>query len=116
MKPLRRWDGAITRAALAQGDEVTVLARGRAPVPEGAALIEADRNGPLPDLRGRFDAVLDTSAFHPTQVRRLAEALGDGIEGYVPISSISVYDALPTAGLDEAAPAMLGSGKKGAKA
>ena len=46
-------------------------------------------------LKGRsFDAVFDTSAYVPAHVRRIKEALGDGVGHYTLVSTISVYPKL----------------------
>lgn len=83
--------GTVARLAAAQGHDVTVLARGRAPA--GALpLIAADRNAPLPDLSAHgFEAVVDTSAYSPAHVTALLDALGPGPSRHVLISSVSVH-------------------------
>lgn len=95
----------LAEQALADGDEVTLLHRGRSSstlFPEAEHLI-ADRDADLSILTGRrFGAVVDTSAYRPMQVRAAAAAL-DLQTHYVLISSISVYaDACTPADEDAA--------------
>ncbi len=94
---------AAARAVVRAGHDVTVLTRGGKPVTEGAGALVADRMD-LPDLRGQFDAVIDTCAYIPGHVDRLRDALG-AISQYVIVSSISAYDDLSEPGADETAPA-----------
>ncbi|MDX8354560.1 NAD-dependent epimerase/dehydratase family protein [Cognatiyoonia sp. IB215182] len=92
---------ASSNAAIAAGHEVTVMTRSGAHVANGAATLIADREEPLPDLRGQFDAVIDTCAYAPDMVERLAAAIG--AVHYVLVSSISVYDDMSTPQFDETA-------------
>lgn len=50
-----------------------------------------------------WDAVIDTCAYFPRQVRQLLAAL-NGSEHYTFISSVSAYDELSGSGLDESTP------------
>lgn len=105
---------ALAEAAFAQGHNVTLLNRGQssATVPAGATHLKADRDGDLSVLRtGAWDAVIDTCAYFPSQVRRLLAAL-PGAPHYTLISSVSVYADLARPGLQETAPraAPLGDG------
>jgi 2'-hydroxyisoflavone reductase len=93
--------GAVTRAALAAGHAVTVLTRGRRPLPAGVRSVIADRSAPLPRLPPA-DAVIDTCAFQPSDVAHLLTAVETG--RYVMISSVSAYSDLAV-GPDEASPA-----------
>ncbi|MGH3498635.1 MAG: hypothetical protein ACRDP1_14325 [Nocardioidaceae bacterium] len=93
-----------TAAALSAGHDVTLLHRGRT----GAGLfpdsehILADRDEDLSALTGRsFDATIDVCGYYPGQVRRVAEALGDGAGHYVFVSSVSAYAEPAAAGADE---------------
>lgn len=99
--------GHITTTALAQGHEVTCLARGEAgPVPHGARFVRADRDrsDAYGDVAGdRWDAVVDVSR-QPGQVRAAVAALGDRSTMFVFVSSASVYADHDTAGADEQAP------------
>ena len=92
--------------AVEQGHEVTIFHRGQTE-PEGLPDVEhvhGDRDGGLDVLAGRsWDAMLDTSAYHPRAVRELGAAL-DGAVGHCSlVSTISVYAEIPD-GADEASP------------
>jgi 2'-hydroxyisoflavone reductase len=93
--------------ALAAGHRLTLLHRGRSGAglsPQAEHLI-ADRDGDLSMLDGRqWDAVLDTSAYLPRQVRAVAGRLAGQIGRYQLVSTISVYPDFATPGLDEDAP------------
>ena len=95
---------AMAEAAQQRGHRVTVLHRGRSS-PETLADVEhllADRDEDLSALAGRsFDATVDVCAYVPSQVSRLAEALGDrgGVHAY--ISTMSVYTDTEGPGLTE---------------
>tara|TARA_Y100000385_G_scaffold281401_1_gene334137 strand:+ start:2507 stop:3478 length:972 start_codon:yes stop_codon:yes gene_type:complete len=94
---------ALADAAMARGHEVSILNRGKssATVPEGVEHLKADRDESLAILRGRaWDAVIDTCAYFPRQVRELLEALEDSIH-YTFISSVSAHADLSQSGLDE---------------
>jgi 2'-hydroxyisoflavone reductase len=84
---------ATVEAALARGHELTLFTRGETN-PELFPEVEklrGDRTKDLSALDGRrWDAVIDTSAYYPADVRRSAEALKDSGR-YVFVSSISVY-------------------------
>ena len=99
----------IAEQALARGDEVSLLHRGRsAPglLPQAEHLI-ADRDGDLQVLRGRrWDAAIDTSAYVPRQVRSVSDLLSRQVERYLLVSSISVYVDLANAGTREDAPTL----------
>lgn len=89
--------------AVVRGHEVTLFNRGNNPPPGGVmATIEGDRNEHLDRLAGgRWDAVLDTSAYFPRQVRLATEVLGGRVGTYALVSTISVYADPTTPGLDE---------------
>jgi nucleoside-diphosphate-sugar epimerase len=97
--------GAIARYALAQGHEVTCLARGESgSVPNGARLVTGDRTGPdayRPLVDDRWDLVVDVSR-QPGQVRSALAALSDRSKRWVFVSSGSVYadHSRPEGGLD----------------
>lgn len=78
------------------GDRVYVLNRNSKPQPEGAVLIEADRNQLGDKLKNyHFDAVLDITAYTGTDVESLVNALAD-IDRYILVSSSAVYpETLP---------------------
>lgn len=84
----------VAEQALARGHQLTLLHRGQS----GPALFPqaehrlADRDGDLSALaRGEWDAVIDTSAYFPRQVRTLAACLAGRVGHYQLVSSISVY-------------------------
>lgn len=97
----------IVEAARQRGHEITLFTRGeRNPdlFPDVEKL-RGNRDGNLTPLEGRrWDAVIDTSGYVPRVVRASAELLKGGVAHYTIISSISVYAAFETPGMDEAAP------------
>ena len=83
--------GETVGEALRRGHEVTCLARGTRPAPEGARLVRADRDDPQPlaPVAGRtWDAVLDVTD-QPGRVREAVRSLRAG--HWVYVSSASVY-------------------------
>lgn len=92
---------ASAEAAIAAGNDVTVMTRSGANVATGARTLIADREGDLPDLTGQFDAVIDTCGYAPDMITRLAQAVGP--VHYVFVSSISVYDDMSVPQFDETA-------------
>jgi 2'-hydroxyisoflavone reductase len=90
-----------------RGHTVTLFNRGRTNpglFPDVEKL-RGDRKTDLKALEGRkWDAVLDPSAYIPADVTRSATLLAPNIGHYLLISSISVYKALNTPGMDETAP------------
>lgn len=97
----------LVDAALAGGHAVTLFNRGRhnPDLYPDVEKLRGDRDGDLSALRGRtWDAAIDTSGYLPRVVRASAELLGDGVDHYTFISSISVYPSLPSPGMDERAP------------
>ncbi len=87
--------GPATRALLARGHDVSVLARGTRPVPAGATAVVADRRDPAAlaaALAGRrFDAVLDLLAYDGADVAGLFAAPGLEVSRYLFVSSGQVY-------------------------
>jgi 2'-hydroxyisoflavone reductase len=86
---------AISWSAWHQGHEVTVLNRGVTPndLPESIERVKGDRQGDLSALKERtFDATIDVTAYRPSDVEHLADALGGRGGHYVVISSVSAYD------------------------
>lgn len=86
---------AVAMAAVAQGHDVTCLARGVAgEVPEGVAWVRGDRDLPdgLAAVSGseRWDAVVDVSR-QPGQVRRAVAALEPVADRFVFVSTGNVY-------------------------
>lgn len=80
-------------AAVERGHAVTLFNRGSKPAPEGVEEeIVGDRNTDLARLGdASWDAVVDTSAYFPRQVRELATLLEPRVERYLFVSTISVY-------------------------
>jgi 2'-hydroxyisoflavone reductase len=96
----------LVDAALARGDTVTVFNRGlaRSTWPGGVRVLHGDRNADLGVLgSGRWDAVIDTCAYRPGEVERLADELRDRVDAYLLVSSISVYASFAQPN-DEASP------------
>ncbi len=103
------WLGrAVARAALAQGHEVTCLARGGRSAPQGALLVPADRadNTTTPYAAlpaASWDLVIDV-ARQPGQVRGALAALSERAAHWVLVSSVSVYADHSLPATDESAP------------
>jgi 2'-hydroxyisoflavone reductase len=98
---------ALVEAALKQGFRITLFNRGQTNpdwFPE-VEKIRGDRNHDLSALENRsWDAVIDTCAYFPRQVRTLLAGLGNAIGHYTLISSISVYADFSQPGLVEDSP------------
>ncbi|MFM8319407.1 MAG: NAD-dependent epimerase/dehydratase family protein [Chloroflexota bacterium] len=87
-----------------RGHQVTVFHRGHtgAGLPAEIRQILGDRDHELARLPDeRWDAVIDTCAFFPRQVRALVEGLKGRVEHYTLISSISAYDGTRQRGIAE---------------
>jgi nucleoside-diphosphate-sugar epimerase len=84
------------------GAEVTCVARGDRPAPEGTVLVRGDRDqGAYDALVGQhWDEVVDVSS-RARHVREAVAALGDRAGHWTYVSSMSVYDEDETIGLDE---------------
>lgn len=97
----------VAEQALARGHHVTLMHRGRSGpqlFPEAEHLL-ADRDGDLAVLdRGEWDAVLDTSAYVPRQVRAVTAKLAGRVGHYHLVSSISAYADFENGGSQETAP------------
>ncbi len=88
---------AIAWSAL-RDHHVTVLNRGRTTtdLPDTVERLVGDRTGDLSAVAGRrFDATIDCVAYRPSDVDRLADAIGDRGGHHVHISSVSAYDHPP---------------------
>ena len=98
---------AFVEEAAGRGHDVSVFHRGESEPADLAEVehLHGDRKDALELLAGRsWDAVMDTCAFVPREVRELAEAIGDRIGHYTLVSSLSVHpDDLPV-GATEATP------------
>ena len=85
---------ACVELALARGHEVTILTRGKQPLPAGVASLAGDRNerGVLDAAAARhFDAVLDFVAYLPAHVDAVVDAFAGHTGQYVFVSSATVY-------------------------
>ena len=98
---------AITAEAVRRGHDVVCAARGASGgVPDGATLVQVDRNRPgaFDALTGeKFDAVIDVSKYSVNWVRDALEAFGATTPHWTFVSSISVY-ADHSTGSDELLP------------
>lgn len=95
----------VAQQAIDAGHELTLLNRGRsnASLFPQARHLRADRNGDLALLEdGRWDCVIDTSAYFPRQVRALAGRLAGRVGQYQMVSTISVYDGFVRGGGEDA--------------
>ncbi|MCH1625678.1 NAD-dependent epimerase/dehydratase family protein [Ferdinandcohnia quinoae] len=84
---------AMVEEGLKRGHEITIFNRGnnKELFSEVEQLV-GDRNGDVSQLENRnWDVVIDTCGFAPHQINKIATLLGDRIEHYTYISSISVY-------------------------
>jgi 2'-hydroxyisoflavone reductase len=85
---------AVVAEALSLGHRVTLFNRGFTNpdlFPE-AEKLRGDRAGDLSALANRtWDAVIDVAAYDPDVVRRSIEVLGDHVDRYVFVSTLSVY-------------------------
>jgi 2'-hydroxyisoflavone reductase len=96
---------AFVEEAARRGHEVSVFHRGESEPKDlpGVEHLHGDRKDGLELIAGRtWDAVLDTCAFVPREVRELAEAIGDRVAHYTLVSSLSVHpDDLPVGATEE---------------
>ncbi|WP_117208901.1 NAD-dependent epimerase/dehydratase family protein [Allorhizocola rhizosphaerae] len=86
---------AIVDDAVGRGHEVTLFNRGRNKdvFPHLDQRVGDRASGDYASLQnGRWDAVVDVSAYIPRHVRQAADAVGDGLARYLFISTGSVYD------------------------
>lgn len=98
---------AFVEGAARRGHEVSVFHRGESE-PADLPVVEhlhGDRTVDLEPLGGgSWDAVLDTCAFVPREVRALSEAIGDRVGHYTLVSSLSVHpDDLPVGATEDTA-------------
>jgi 2'-hydroxyisoflavone reductase len=94
---------AMVEEGLKRGHELTLFNRGnnQGVFAEVEQLI-GDRDGDLSVLKNRqWDVVMDTCGFKPSQIEKVASVLGDNIQHYTYISSISVYKDWIPEGLTE---------------
>lgn len=105
----------VVGVALSRGHDVTVFHRGRSGAPpDGVRSVLGDRDQDLSAVSGSWDAVIDTSAYHPEQVSRLASAVRT--DRYLYVSSVSAYAPPPQPGYSEDAPLTRGEDYGGRKA
>jgi nucleoside-diphosphate-sugar epimerase len=101
----------IVEAALQQGTEVTIFARGRTSPDLFRDLDrrhgDRDRGDYASLASGRWDAVVDVSGYTSRHVRESMAALDGRVDRCVFISSHAVYERRPGAGSDESAPLRL---------
>lgn len=99
---------AVVETALARGDRVTTINRGRGADVPGVEALHADRTDRQEFgacLVGRtWDAVIDTWSGAPAVVALSSRLLGDHVEHYGYVSSVSVYPWPTPSGVDETAP------------
>lgn len=84
---------ALVKEALKRGHEITLFNRGtnKEVFPEVEQLT-GDRDGDVSLLENRkWDVVIDTCGLAPHQIKKIAAVLGDNVEHYTYISSISLY-------------------------
>jgi nucleoside-diphosphate-sugar epimerase len=99
---------AVTGAALARGDDVTIFHRGQTgSAPDGVRVIHGDRTNPA-DLNAvtgeQWDVVVDAWSRAPRVVLEAARTLEPHADRYVYISTISVYAEVHEGVLTEASP------------
>ncbi|QIG38081.1 NAD-dependent epimerase/dehydratase family protein [Microbacterium sp. 4R-513] len=98
--------GHVARGWLAEGADVTCLARGGRPAPAGATLVEADRAEAhaYRDVAGQdWDEVVDISS-DAGFVASAVAALADRAAHWTYVSTLSVYADSDVEGADESAP------------
>ena len=86
---------ALVEQAAERGHEVTVFHRGESEPADLPSIehVHGDRHESVEVLRGRsWDAVVDTCAFVPREVRAVADTIGDDVGHYTFVSSLSVHD------------------------
>jgi 2'-hydroxyisoflavone reductase len=97
---------AFVQEAIARGHAVSVFNRGKSgPDLQGTENLRGDRENSL-DLEtlaaaGPWDAVIDTSGFHPRTVARSACALSGRAGAYLFVSSVHAYADWPAGPVDE---------------
>lgn len=97
----------LVERLLANGHETTIFHRGKTNVGlfPGAKEVLGDRNAGFRGLDGqKFDVVVDTCAYLPSQARLAVKAYQGRVEHYVNVSTISVFEPVAGARTDEDAP------------
>ncbi|GCE22899.1 NAD-dependent epimerase/dehydratase family protein [Dictyobacter kobayashii] len=98
---------ALVDSALGAGHEVTLFNRGTHSEVQypGVEQLHGDRTQDLTPLHGReWDAVIDTSGYHPDVVRASARLLAKAVKHYTFISSKSAYADFSQPGVNESSP------------
>lgn len=99
----------LAELALARGHEVTLFNRGSAAGPAGTQALRGDRQSDLAVLAGHdWDAVVDTCAYRPQEVARMAEALAPSVGRYLLVSTVSVYASFAAPNVEGSALATMG--------
>ena len=97
----------LVQELLDTGWEVSIFSRGRTNpdlFPQVHRLV-GDRQSDVSALAGgRWDVVFDVSAYHPDDITRVADAIGNGCGHYVLVSSVSAYADISSVGVTEGAP------------
>ncbi len=89
--------GAVTRAGLAAGMEVTIITRGQRPIPAGVTALTADRKdtaalrAALPE-GATWDLVVDCIGYEVEDARQDVELFGDRARQFVFISTDFVFE------------------------
>jgi 2'-hydroxyisoflavone reductase len=93
----------LVDVARGRGHTVTVFSRGRhGGPPRGVEWVHGDRSADLSPLAGhRWDAVVDTSGYVPSQVRASASFLAENLAHYTFVSTLSVYAGSNEGPVDE---------------
>jgi 2'-hydroxyisoflavone reductase len=97
----------LVENALTRGHTLTLFNRGRTNpnLFPNVETIQGDRKLSLAPLADRtWDIVIDTSGYHPRDVRAAAELLAPNVSRYIFISTISVYSDFSTPNPNEDAP------------
>ena len=98
--------GHVARRWVAAGADVTCLARGGRPAPDGAELVLADRDAPdayAAVAEREWDEIVDISS-QAAHVASAVGALAARTQHWTYVSSLSVYTDETTIGADESAP------------
>ncbi|MBT2756690.1 NAD-dependent epimerase/dehydratase family protein [Mesobacillus foraminis] len=94
---------ALTEEGLKRGHELTLFNRGtNTGVFPDVEQLNGNRDSDVSILQNRkWEAVIDTCGFAPHHIKKMVAALGDHIEHYTYISSISVYNDWVLPGITE---------------
>jgi 2'-hydroxyisoflavone reductase len=99
---------ALVRSALARGHEISIFNRQRTKpwLFEGVQRLKGDRFLEIAEglnalAIGRWDAVIDVTAYYPRLVEATCSLLRGRVGHYIVMSSVSAYASFKTAGLTE---------------